>query len=416
MFFSRSVRLFQFGGIGIIGSLATGCSFGLSEEAFLACTRLYDGDVSLEGFKKQNEALYSELSDAGFFDDVEAVSSIKSCYLHITQACNMNCVGCYSWSRSRNVSKDLSTSEVFHVLDGLRNMSIERIVISGGEPFLRDDLPQILRYARESCSIDKIEVITNGTLLSREAVRSVKDFVDCIALSIDRASSKYPSLIRKGPPFEKLVDCVTLIRQEGIKAHLIATIHSENYEQYNEFINLACFLGASLNFSLLSCPVDGDCRSFCPDDSVLKKIADSAFTSNSMFSTKGKSYSNFFQNEIKGKCAAGAKVASVGHDGNVYPCHMLHVSDMCAGNILKDSLEEIALNLHSFSSRCSCVDDIAKCRDCDYRYYCGGGCRARSLLDGGNLDSPDSYCAMNMRFYELCEHKAIDELTFRKFA
>ena len=103
-----------------------------------------------------------------------------------------------------------------------------------------------------------------------------------------------------------------------------------------------------------------------------------------MFSTKGKSYSDFFQNEIKGKCAAGAKVASVGHDGNVYPC--------------------------------SCVDDIAKCRDCDYRYYCGGGCRARSLLDGGNLDSPDSYCAMNMRFYELCEHKAIDELTFRKFA
>lgn len=32
------------------------------------------------------------------------------------------------------------------------------------------------------------------------------------------------------------------------------------------------------------------------------------------------------------------------------------------------------------------------------------------------LDSPDSYCAMNKYFYELCEHKAIDELVFRKFA
>ena len=416
MFFSRSVRLFQFGGIGIIGSLATGCCFGLSEEAFLTCTRLYEGDVSLEGFKKQNEVLFSELSDAGFFDDVEAVSKIKSCYLHITQACNMNCVGCYSWNTSRNASKDLSTSEVFHVLDGLRDMSIERIVVSGGEPFLRDDLPQILRYARESCSINRIEVITNGTLLSREAVRSVKDFVDCIALSIDRASSKYPSLVGKAPSFAKLVDCVTLIRQEGIKVHLIATIHSENYEQYNEFVNLACFLGATLNFSLLSCPADGDCRAFRPDDFILKKMAESAFCSNSVLSTKEKSYSDFFQNEIKGKCAAGAKVASVGYDGSIYPCHMLHVNDMCAGNILKDSLEEIALNLQSFSLRLSCVDDIVKCRDCDYRYYCGGGCRARSLFDGGNLDSPDSYCAMNKHFYELCERKAIDELAFKKFA
>lgn len=32
------------------------------------------------------------------------------------------------------------------------------------------------------------------------------------------------------------------------------------------------------------------------------------------------------------------------------------------------------------------------------------------------LDSPDSYCAMNKYFYELYEHKAIDELTFREFA
>lgn len=405
MFFSQSVRLFQFGGIGVIGSLATGRSFGLSKEAFLACSRLREGDLSLEQFREQNEVLFFELSDAGLFDDAETTCEIKSCYLHVTQACNMNCVGCYSRNVLRNASEDLSTSDMFRILDGLQKMGIERIVVSGGEPFLRDDLPQILRYARESCAMDRIEVITNGTLLSREAVQNVKGFVDCIAVSMDRASANFPSLIRRGPSFAKLVDCVTLIRQGGIKGHLIATIHSGNYQQYDEFVDLARSLDVSLNFSLLSCPADGDCGAFRPDDSVLKELSERVFRSNSVRSVKGRFPFGCLRNEIKEKCAAGLKVASVGHDGSVYPCHMLHVGGMCAGNILKDSLEEIVLNLWSFSSRFPCVDDIKECRDCGCRYYCAGGCRARPLFDNGNLNSPDSYCAMNKRFYELCEHE-----------
>ena len=76
----------------------------------------------------------------------------------------MHCVGCYSFIEDRNTSKKLSCDEIKKILDGLKQVGVQKIVISGGEPFIRNDLEEICKYAKEVCRFEFLTIITNGTM------------------------------------------------------------------------------------------------------------------------------------------------------------------------------------------------------------------------------------------------------------
>lgn len=50
------------------------------------------------------------------------------------------------------------------LIDQLHKCGVEEIVISGGEPFIRNDMAEILRFAKEECHIERMSVISNGTM------------------------------------------------------------------------------------------------------------------------------------------------------------------------------------------------------------------------------------------------------------
>lgn len=87
---------------------------------------------------------------------------LQSAYLHVTHHCNLNCIGCYSAVDARNARRDLTLDELRGIIDALADAGCRHVVISGGEPFLRDDLAAIVAYVRER-GIDSVDVLTNGT-------------------------------------------------------------------------------------------------------------------------------------------------------------------------------------------------------------------------------------------------------------
>ncbi|MDR0844355.1 MAG: SPASM domain-containing protein, partial [Tannerella sp.] len=63
-------------------------------------------------------------------------------------------------------------------------------------------------------------------------------------------------------------------------------------------------------------------------------------------------------------------------DGRIYPCYAWCNEHTYIGNIFEKGLKAV-LDSPSFTRLIDCtVDTIEKCRDCDYRYLCGGACRA----------------------------------------
>lgn len=79
---------------------------------------------------------------------------MASAYVHITDNCNLHCVGCYSHVEKRNKKTDLTYKEICYELDQLADNGVKIIVISGGEPFIREDIELICKYAK---GLDMIE-------------------------------------------------------------------------------------------------------------------------------------------------------------------------------------------------------------------------------------------------------------------
>lgn len=95
--------------------------------------------------------------------------------LELTKRCNNSCVYCYaSWKEQGSTDghgshDEMTTEEIKAVVSKLQNETrIESIGLSGGEPLLREDLPEILSFIRGKGIVPVI--ITNGTLLTKERV------------------------------------------------------------------------------------------------------------------------------------------------------------------------------------------------------------------------------------------------------
>ena len=142
---------------------------------------------------------------------------LQSAYLHVTHHCNLNCIGCYSAVDARNARRDLTLDELRGIIDALADAGCQHLVISGGEPFLRDDLAAIVAYVRER-GIDSVDVLTNGTAVTPEKLAAIAPYVGRVSVSFDGPNAEAAPVIRREPLFDRLVAAVEMIREAGIAA------------------------------------------------------------------------------------------------------------------------------------------------------------------------------------------------------
>ncbi|MBN1981624.1 MAG: radical SAM protein, partial [Chitinivibrionales bacterium] len=90
--------------------------------------------------------------------------------LEITKRCNASCDYCYI---KDNDSKDLSTAEIKRIIDKLADAGILFLIFTGGDPFIRDDIIDILEYA-VSKNFWKMTIMTNGTLINANHISFLK--------------------------------------------------------------------------------------------------------------------------------------------------------------------------------------------------------------------------------------------------
>jgi len=318
---------------------------------------------------------------------------LQSAYLHVTHHCNLNCIGCYSAVDARNARRDLTLDELRGIIDALADAGCRHVVISGGEPFLRDDLAAIVAYVRER-GIDSVDVLTNGTAVTPEKLAAIAGRV---SVSFDGSNAEAAPVIRREPLFERLVAAVEMIRAAGIAPHIIPTAHGGNIDALEEYAALADSLGATMNFSLLSAPAENDeLSAVLPDDAALERLAQATLAlsrdgapvlSDTPVSTRLTTTCG---------CGAGCAMVSVSADGEVFPCHMMHDEAFCLGSLLEDP--GCLAARHAPAPR---VGELAACADCEIRYLCGGGCRARAYFATGDVEARDPYCALMRTFYRL---------------
>lgn len=397
MHFGSQVVLFDFSGIPMVGNLDNGFVVGLTPEGAALCKRMHEGEVSEEEARSCDEPLYECLAANGFFSEPTTGPILEVAYLHVTQRCNLACVGCYSLDEYRNTLADAPTEAMLHAIDELARAGCLRLIVSGGEPFLRSDLPQLMRHAKDA-GIRAITVITNGTRVHADTLAEMAPYVDTIAISFDGHSSCCPAHIRGEQRFDTLIDAVRLVQKAGISAHITPTIHAKNVGDLQAYVDLAASLGATMNYSLLSCDYgDPALADLLPGEAELEALADGLLAMGSMPSASGMPSSINLSASVN--CGAGAKEVSIDADGAVYPCHMLHRPEWRLGSIFEEPLADILASEKTRELAAIDVSAIEDCVACDQRYLCGG-CRARSLFRYGDLTHRDAYCTMTKTYYD----------------
>lgn len=402
MRFTDEVVLFDFAGIPMVGCLDTGYAIGLSEQGAAVCARMLEEDVPESDVAAVDPALLEHLVRGGFFQRVVAEPRVASAYLHVTQRCNLTCAGCYSLDEHRNRLADAPLPDIKHALEALAEAGAMQVIVSGGEPFLRDDLPEIVEHAKRACGIGSVTVLSNGTRMTEDALERLAPNADCVSVSFDGCSASAPAFIRSEQRFDELVEAVKMVQRAGIPAHIIPTVHAKNVNDLAAYVQLSRDLGASLNFSLLTCePGDEVLGGLLPGDEELRTLGRALLTLDDGKPLPAMDAPVGVNLTVKRNCGAGSKSVSVDADGTIYPCHMLHRGELAMGNAFTGSVLEALQSDVSRMFQAFDVERFEGCGTCKYMRICGGGCRARSLFESGSLESKDSYCLMTQEFYDI---------------
>lgn len=156
---------------------------------------------------------------------------------NLIRRCNLTCKHCYSISADTDFPGELSTEEVFGVMDDLRAFGVPVLILSGGEPLLRPDIFEI--SARAKAMRFYVGLSTNGTLIDAVmANRIAKVGYDYVGISLDGIGATHDAFRRQQGAFDASLAGIRLCRQRGLKVGLRFTLTLDNAPELPDLLRL----------------------------------------------------------------------------------------------------------------------------------------------------------------------------------
>jgi heme d1 biosynthesis radical SAM protein NirJ len=156
---------------------------------------------------------------------------------NLIRRCNLTCKHCYSISADRDFPGELSTEEVFRVMDDLKAFRVPALILSGGEPLLRPDIDDISRRAKAMGFY--VGLSSNGTLIDEQNIgRIAETGYDYVGISIDGIKDTHDRFRRKQGAYDASMAAVRLCREHGIKVGLRFTMTQDNAQDLPALLQL----------------------------------------------------------------------------------------------------------------------------------------------------------------------------------
>jgi len=146
---------------------------------------------------------------------------------NLIRRCNLTCKHCYSFSADTDYPGELSTDEVFEVMDDLRAFGVPVLILSGGEPLLRRDLFDIARRAKRMGFY--VGLSSNGTLIDAKNIGKIATArFDYVGISLDGQRETHDRFRRREGAFDASLAALRLCRDAGAKVGVRFTLTRDN--------------------------------------------------------------------------------------------------------------------------------------------------------------------------------------------
>ena len=259
----------------------------------------------------------------------------------ITHQCNYNCSYCIFSCNSKKIDGELTTEECYHIIDELVLHNFNHLKITGGEPFIRKDILEILKYASERLITD---ISTNASLITPEKVELLNQLkLKMIHVSLDGDKSEHES-VRGNNTYERTIKGLEALRKSVNKVRIGSVIHRDNqYDLENLIIDSVGLEADEIIFSIME-PVAGQDRSLVktvPNEVLISQIDELREKYNGQITVN---YNFGKQPNFVHRCPAGDKFLYINNFGNVSPCPWVLESDktcITTKSLRDNSLEEI---------------------------------------------------------------------------
>ena len=343
----------------------------------------------------------------------DCLSAPLDVFIAITNRCNLTCEHCNVYA-TRDSASDLTTDEWIKFIRRLAELKVFTLWISGGEPFMRDDIFSIFHEIEKHHFHYGLN--TNATLIDEdtsERISALRKLFN-IVVSLDGATQETHDKLRGKGSFDRTIRGIENLLKYNERVSTYTTVTRYNYHDIENVTILGRKLGLeSVKFNDLL-PL-GNAMCHLPDltlsnsqrRAVTKEVERLRNTyGNFVIGTildMGQFFKDFEELEKIGNrenprcanglfgCGGGIQKCTVRPDGTVVPCDRLW--SFHAGNIRETDFLDIWRSSPSFSEmrrRASIsLDDIEECSGCEYKLLCIGGCPAVSYELSGSVFTVD---------------------------
>ena len=146
---------------------------------------------------------------------------------NLIRRCNLSCKHCYSISGDVDFPGELTTAEVYGVMDDLQAFKVPVLILSGGEPLMRRDIFDI--SARAKGMGFYVGLSSNGTLVDAPLADRIRDAgYDYVGVSLDGIGRTHDKFRRKDGAFATALGGLRLLRDRGVKVGVRFTMTADN--------------------------------------------------------------------------------------------------------------------------------------------------------------------------------------------
>ncbi len=312
-------------------------------------------------------------------------SKLNFLWIEITPRCNLRCVHCYAEAEAGENKRlsGLSTEEIKRVIGEAAALGCRRLQFTGGEPTLRRDLRELIKYAKAE-GFEFIEIFTNSTLLTEPMIRFFAEAGVHVALSIySYRPETHDAITRVLGSFERTMNSLKLLLAYGVPIRCAVVAMKQNEDELD---GTSYFLSKLGVLDRVPDPIRPSGRGKTMENWP-QKYGLRFMQTQPLFLVNQENYE---RNRRWNSCWFGK--AAVTGLGDVLPC--VFARDQVAGNVKEQSLAEIILGERMLSFWGLTKDQVEGCRDCEYRYVCED-CRPWACGFASNLYAKSPRCTYN---------------------
>jgi MoaA/NifB/PqqE/SkfB family radical SAM enzyme len=282
---------------------------------------------------------------------------------HITHRCNLRCHFCFRKTRE---ASEMSTVQIKAMMKEFKSTGTFFWVFNGGEPLLREDLPELIDYAKLlgfHCSL-----VTNGVLLAQKLENNPSyRKLDFIQISLEGPQDIHDRMCGQGT-YNRVIEALNLLKKMNIRTNILTLIAQDNIDYLDYLIEFVNQYHMTITFQPMAIQREDDLglsQQHFPQKIRFKEVVDKLIKHKKMGAPIISSFEFLkmirdcwpdIPNKIH--CYAAQFYCNVAPDGYLTPC--------CAKLFLTQAQNQW-LTI-GFRKAFSQLGDMSKCQDC---YYSG---------------------------------------------